>query len=74
MSTKPTSPTSPRLTYRQSEIVQLLGISLPTWHRMRRTGIAPPPDITLGNLHLWSRDTLETWIASRPQSAACNAS
>jgi predicted DNA-binding transcriptional regulator AlpA len=63
-----------RIAYKQGEVAKLMGISVPTWHKLRRAGMAPAPDISLGSLRLWSRDTLETWIASRTQAVASDAS
>jgi predicted DNA-binding transcriptional regulator AlpA len=67
--------TPDRVAYRQSEISRMLGISLPTWHRMRRAGLAPAPDIIYGRTRLWAKDTIDSWLANQPKATpASNAS
>lgn len=60
-----------RKAYRQGEIVKMIGISLPTWHRMRRAGIAPPPDISFARTRLWKKETIDKFLESQtPKTSA----
>jgi hypothetical protein len=56
-----------RITYRQAEVVAMLGVSLPTWHRMRRAGKTPTPDVSFGHTRLWTRETIDKWISGQSQ-------
>jgi predicted site-specific integrase-resolvase len=55
--------------FRQTEAVRMLGISMPTWHRMRRAGRAPSPDISYGRTRLYTKETLDKWLASKNPQA-----
>ena len=55
--------TPQRLAYREREIPGLLGISLTHWQRSVHAGLAPPADIHLGRINLWSYDLLVRWVA-----------
>jgi predicted DNA-binding transcriptional regulator AlpA len=69
VSTSLASRPSDRLAYRQTEVARMLGISLPTWHRMRRDGVAPAPDLTYNRTPLWSQSTLDQWVANKLSAA-----
>jgi hypothetical protein len=51
-----------RLTYRLDEIARALGVSRRLIERERAAGRFPRPDLEIGRVPLWSRDTLLRWI------------
>jgi predicted DNA-binding transcriptional regulator AlpA len=51
------------LAFRKKTAAALLGISVRTWERLLSAGKAPRPDAYAGKCPLWTRSTLETWIA-----------
>ncbi len=48
-----------------AELSKLLGISIPTIHKMRREGVLPKP-MELGHrFYRWRGDDIEAWIENR---------
>jgi hypothetical protein len=52
-----------RLAYRLDEIARSLGVSRRLIERERAAGRFPPPDLQIGRVPLWSRETLVRWIS-----------
>jgi predicted DNA-binding transcriptional regulator AlpA len=63
--TRPAShePASEPLAYRKSAAARLLGISTRTLERLGSAGRFPRPDAHAGRCPLWTRATLEAWLA-----------
>lgn len=51
------------LAYRKADAARLLGISARTLERLASAGRFPRPDAHAGKCPLWTRSTLEAWIA-----------
>jgi predicted DNA-binding transcriptional regulator AlpA len=51
-----------RLAYRLAEAAVALGLSRRTIERLRASGRFPKPDLRVGKVPLWSRQTLIAWI------------
>lgn len=49
-----------------AQAAELAGVKPRTWHGMVSRGTAPKPDTYLGRTPGWTRETVETWKASRP--------
>ncbi|HZW31001.1 MAG TPA: helix-turn-helix domain-containing protein [Isosphaeraceae bacterium] len=56
-------PAVDRLTYRLDEVAASLGVSRRAIERERAAGRFPAPDVQIGKMPLWRRDTLVGWIA-----------
>jgi hypothetical protein len=56
-------PVVERLTYRLDEVAASLGVSRRAIERERATGRFPAPDVQIGKMPLWRRETLVGWIA-----------
>jgi hypothetical protein len=52
-----------RLAYRLDEVAAALGVSRRSIERERSAGRFPPPDLQIGKMPLWRRETLVGWIA-----------
>jgi len=52
-----------RLTYRLNEVADALGVDRRTIERKRAAGKFPKPDLRIGRMPLWTRETLVAWIA-----------
>jgi hypothetical protein len=51
------------LAYRKATAAAMCGISTRLWERLLSAGKAPRPDAYAGRCPLWTRSTLEAWIA-----------
>ncbi|MGP0065932.1 MAG: helix-turn-helix transcriptional regulator [Isosphaeraceae bacterium] len=51
------------LAFRKADAARLCSMSVREWERMRAAGKAPRPDAHAGKCPLWTRSTLEAWIA-----------
>jgi hypothetical protein len=51
-----------RLGYRVAEPAAAFGLSRRTFERLRAAGRVPKPDLLVGKVPLWSRETLAAWI------------
>jgi predicted DNA-binding transcriptional regulator AlpA len=51
------------LAFRKATAAELLGISVRTLERLTSAGKFPRPDAHAGRCPLWTRSSLETWIA-----------
>jgi hypothetical protein len=51
------------LAYRKQAAARMCGMSVRTWERLLSAGKAPRPDAHAGKCPLWTRSTLESWIA-----------
>lgn len=51
------------LAFRKKTAAALVGISVRTWERLLAAGKAPRPDARAGKAPLWTRATLERWLA-----------
>jgi hypothetical protein len=58
-----TRPSIERLTYRLDEVAASLGVSRRALERERAAGRFPAPDMQIGKMPLWQRETLVRWIA-----------
>jgi predicted DNA-binding transcriptional regulator AlpA len=56
-------PTTPRLAFRADEVAASLGISKRTIQRLLSAGKFPRPNAYAGKCPLWTRATLEKWLA-----------
>ena len=56
-------PASEPLAFRKGDAAKLLGISVRTVERLASAGRFPRPDAHAGKCPLWTRSTLESWIA-----------
>jgi hypothetical protein len=56
-------PAVARLTYRLDEVAASLGVSRRALERERAAGRFPAPDVQIGKMPLWRRETLVGWIA-----------
>lgn len=54
-----------RLTYRLNELVTAIGVSRRTVEGLRSSGRLPRPDITIGRIPLWLRETIHVWLTSQ---------
>jgi hypothetical protein len=74
LSAPPTEPSQPvmaldsrpavaRLAYRLDEVAASLGVSRRAIERERAAGRFPAPDVQIGKMPLWRRETLVGWIA-----------
>jgi predicted DNA-binding transcriptional regulator AlpA len=52
-----------RLTYRIDDIGTAIGVSRRTVEGLRSSGRLPRPDITIGRMPLWLRETIHAWLA-----------
>jgi hypothetical protein len=52
-----------RLAYRLDEVARGFGVSRRLIERERSAGRFPEPDVTIGRVPLWTRETLVSWIA-----------
>jgi predicted DNA-binding transcriptional regulator AlpA len=69
-----TSNPTNKLAFKQAEVARMLSMSTSTFNRMRRAGVAPRPDVSIGAIKLWSHGTIMQWIADQSKaSAASNA-
>ena len=59
---RPRTPPIMRLASRLDEVASSVGISRRTLERLRAAGKFPRPDLKVGKLPLWSRETLATWM------------
>ncbi|MDB5349203.1 MAG: hypothetical protein JWN86_450 [Planctomycetota bacterium] len=50
------------LTYRLDDLPIALGVSRRTLERERSAGRFPRPDLTIGKMPLWKRETIHEWI------------
>ena len=57
-----TGPRTGRLTYRLDEVAAALGVSRRLVERERAVGRFPRPDVRIGKVPLWTRETLVRWI------------
>lgn len=51
------------LAYRKADAARMCGMSVRLWERLLAAGKAPRPDAHAGKCPLWTRSTLEAWIA-----------
>jgi hypothetical protein len=51
------------LAFRKATAAALLGISVRTWERLLSAGKAPRPDAYAGKCPLWTKASLQAWIA-----------
>ena len=56
-------PAVARLTYRLDEVAASLGVPRRALERERAAGRFPAPDVQIGKMPLWRRETLVGWIA-----------
>lgn len=56
------NPKPERLTFRLNEIAAALGVSRRKVERERAAGRFPKPDLQLGRVPLWTRETLTAWV------------
>ena len=52
-----------RLTYRIDDIGPAIGVSRRTVEGLRSSGRLPRPDIKIGRMPIWLRDTIHAWLA-----------
>ena len=64
-----TEPRAGRLTYRLDEVAADLGVSRRLIERERAAGRFPRPDIRIGKVPLWTRETLVRWITEGGRSS-----
>jgi predicted DNA-binding transcriptional regulator AlpA len=57
------APTEPALAHRKQESARLCGISPRLLERLLSAGKFPRPDAYAGRCPLWTRATLESWVA-----------
>src|SRR5271157_635400 len=57
-----TEPRPARLTYRLDEVAADLGVSRRLIERERAAGRFPQPDVRIGKVPLWTRETLVRWV------------
>lgn len=50
------------LTYRLEDLPIALGVSRRSVERVRSAGRFPRPDLTIGKMPIWSRETIREWI------------
>jgi hypothetical protein len=51
------------LAYRKPDAAKMCGMSIRLWERLLSAGKAPKPDAHAGKCPLWTKSTLEAWIA-----------
>jgi hypothetical protein len=51
------------LAYRKPDAARMCGMSVRLWERLLSAGKAPRPDAHAGRCPLWTRQTLERWLA-----------
>jgi hypothetical protein len=51
------------LAYRKADAASMCGMSVRLWERLLSAGKAPKPDAHAGRCPLWTRATLERWLA-----------
>ena len=51
-----------RLTLRLDDLTVVLGVSRRTLERERSAGRFPRPDLTIGKMPLWRRETIRAWV------------
>ncbi len=58
-----------RLTYRLDEVAADLGVSRRLIERERAAGRFPQPDVRIGKVPLWTRETLVRWVTEGGRSS-----
>jgi predicted DNA-binding transcriptional regulator AlpA len=55
-------PLSERLLWGIDDVAGALGVSRPTFERLRSSGRFPKPDLLIGKRPMWRRATVEKWV------------
>jgi predicted DNA-binding transcriptional regulator AlpA len=51
-----------KLLHTRTEVLAMLGVSVPSLNRWIAAGQFPPPDVMLGTKRAWKVETIERWI------------